>query len=236
VAVINADENFATIWRRLAREHTILEFAVDTPAAIRAQWQANQFGSQIDVSTPRGNFSASLQVPGLHNVRNALAATTAAIALGVAAEKIGRGLEKFSGVAGRLQRKPALQGASIIDDSYNANPASLRAAIEVLVLAPGKKILVLGDMGELGMDAAKLHAEMGTEARTLGVNKLFALGELSLFAVQEFGTGASHFDTIEALLSHLKTELDPETTVLVKGSRFMKMERVVKELNRIESP
>jgi UDP-N-acetylmuramoyl-tripeptide--D-alanyl-D-alanine ligase len=236
VAVINADENFAPMWRTLAGEHAVLEFAVDTPAAISAQWQANQFGSHMVVSTPRGTFSASLQVPGLHNVRNALAATTAAIALGVAAEKIGRGLEKFTGVAGRLQRKPAVRGASIIDDSYNANPASLRAAIEVLALVPGKKILVLGDMGELGMDAAKLHAEMGTEARQLGVNKLFALGELSRYVVQEFGKGASHFDTIEELLKALKTELDKETTVLVKGSRFMKMERVVKELTNIDTP
>ena len=230
IAVINADDDFAPMWRGLAAGHTIIEFAVDAPVAINARWQAQNFGTLIDVRTPAGNFSANLQVPGIHNVRNALAATAAAVALAVPPALIAAGLEKFSGIAGRLQRKPALCGATLIDDSYNANPASLRAAIKVLVQAQGKKILVLGDMGELGMDAARLHADMGAEARELGVNKLFALGELSGYAVKEFGAGAQHFQRIEDLLEALKPELDADCTVLVKGSRFMKMERIVKEL------
>lgn len=230
VAVINADENFAPMWRELAKGNNIIEFAINAPAAIKAQWQASNFGSHIEVKTPAGPFLANLQVPGIHNVRNALAATAAAIALAVSPAKIAVGLGKFSGVAGRLQRKPALLGATVIDDSYNANPASLRAAMEVLAQAKGKKILVLGDMGELGMEAAKLHAEMGAEARELGVNKMYAIGELSNFAVQEFGIGALHFDELEDLMQSLKTQLDTNTTILVKGSRFMKMERVVKEL------
>jgi UDP-N-acetylmuramoyl-tripeptide--D-alanyl-D-alanine ligase len=230
VAVINADEDFAPMWRELAAGHTIIEFGVGEAAAVHAQWQAHNFGSRIDARTPQGDFTADLCVPGIHNVRNALAATAAAVALNVSPEIIADGLEKFSGVSGRLQRKPTLSGATVIDDSYNANPASLRAAISVLTQAAGKKILVLGDMGELGIDAARLHAEMGAEAREMGVNKLLALGELSAYAVKEFGAGAQHFQRIEDLLEALKPELDADCTVLVKGSRFMKMERVVKEL------
>lgn len=230
VAVINADEDFAPMWRELAAGHTIIEFGVDEAAAVHAQWQPQNFGTHIAARTPKGDFTADLCVPGIHNVRNALAATAAAVALNVPPEIIAAGLEKFSGVSGRLQRKPALSGATVIDDSYNANPASLRAAISVLTQAAGKKILVLGDMGELGIDAARLHAEMGAEARELGVNQLLALGELSAYAVKEFGADAQHFQRIEDLLEALKPELDADCTVLVKGSRFMKMERVVKEL------
>lgn len=230
VAVINADENFAPMWRVLAGSHTVIEFAIEARAAVRAQTRLRDFIQLVDVQTPLGNFAAQLHVPGIHNVRNALAATAAAIALQVPPAVIAAGLEKFSGVAGRLQRRAALQGAMVIDDSYNANPASLRAAIQVLVQASGKKILVLGDMGELGIEAARMHAEMGAEARKLGVNKLFALGELSSYAVKEFGAGAQHFGCIEDLLEALKPELGKNSTVLVKGSRFMRMERVVKYL------
>lgn len=230
VAVINADEDFAPMWRELAAGHTVIEFGVGEAAAVHAQWQPQNFGTHIAARTPKGDFTADLCVPGIHNVRNALAATAAAVALNVPPEIIAAGLEKFSGVSGRLQRKPALSGATVIDDSYNANPASLRAAISVLTQAAGKKILVLGDMGELGIDAARLHAEMGAEAREMGVNQLLALGELSAYAVKEFGAGAQHFQRIEDLLEALKPELDADCTVLVKGSRFMKMERVVKEL------
>ena len=229
-AVISADEKFATMWRVLAGSHPLIEFALEAPAPIKAKVQVLDYIQLIDVVTPLGNFSAKLHVPGLHNVRNALAATAAAVALKVSPAAMAAGLEKFSGVAGRLQRRPALQGATVIDDSYNANPASLRAAIQVLVQASGKNILVLGDMGELGIEAAKMHAEMGVEARELGVNKLFALGELSRYAVKEFGAGAQHFESIEDLLEALKPALEKGCTVLVKGSRFMKMERVVKEL------
>lgn len=229
-AIINADENFAPMWRVLAGAHPMIEFALNAQAPVKAEVQTNDFIQFIKVKTPTGDFSATLHVPGLHNVHNALAATAAAIALKVPPAKIAAGLEKFSGVAGRLQRLAALQGAVVIDDSYNANPMSLHAAIEVLIQAAGKKILVLGDMGELGIEASRMHAEMGAEARRLGVNKLYALGELSSYAVKEFGAGAQHFQTIEELTEVLKAELGKDCTVLVKGSRFMKMERVVKEL------
>ncbi len=230
VVIINADEKFAPMWRVLAGNHTSIEFAVETPAAVSCTWQVTGFVTHIEAQTPAGNFAVNLHVPGKHNVLNAMAATAAAIALDIAPGVIAAGLDKFSGVAGRLQCKPALNGAIVIDDSYNANPASLLAAIQVLTQVSGKKILVLGDMGELGIEASTMHKEMGLKARELGVDKMFALGELSRYAVNEFGAGAQHFESIEALLDVLLLELDKNCTVLVKGSRFMKMERIVKEL------
>jgi UDP-N-acetylmuramoyl-tripeptide--D-alanyl-D-alanine ligase len=181
----------------------------------------------LDVTAPQGIFTADLQVPGAHNARNALAATAAAIALNIPLETIAIGLQKFRGVPGRLQRKSALHGAVLIDDTYNANPASVRAAISVLAQANGKRILVLGDMGELGGDARKFHKDIGAEARSAGIEILYALGTLSETAVSAFGSGARHFESVEDLQSALEKELDANTTALVKGSRFMKMERVV---------
>ena len=229
-AVINADDVHAPLWRGLAGAHPLLEFGLDPQADVCGTWQPHHFGLQLDVRTPQGNFTTVLKVPGAHNARNALAATAAAIALNVPLEKIVAGLEKFSGVAGRMQLKVARHGATLIDDTYNANPASLRAAISVLAQAKGTRVLVLGDMGELGDDAATFHAEIGSEVRRAGIEKLYALGALSGNAVREFGSGARHFERIEDLQNALEKELDANTTVLVKGSRFMKMERIVQYL------
>jgi len=229
-AVINADDDYAPLWRTLAGSHPLLEFGLDQPADVSGQWQPQGIGLRLDAQTPSGDFSADLRVPGAHNARNALAATAAAAALKVPLETIAMGLEKFSGVAGRLQRKAARHGATLIDDTYNANPASLRAAISVLAQADGKRVLVFGDMGELGDNAAAFHAGIGTEARSAGIEKLLALGALSVNAVRAFGCGAEHFERIEDLQKALEDELDEDTTVLVKGSRFMKMERVVQYL------
>lgn len=234
VAVINADDEYAPLWRALAGSHRIVEFGLEQRPNVHAQWKPQNFGAQVEVHTPNGAFATNLQVPGVHNVRNALAATAAAIALNVPLAAIAAGLARFAGVAGRLQRKTALRGATLIDDTYNANPASLHAALKVLVQAAGKKVLVLGDMGELGADAAQMHAEIGTEARHLGVDCLFALGELSSYAVQEFGAGARHFQRIEDLYAALDQELTENSTVLVKGSRFMKMERVVRHCTTLQ--
>ncbi len=238
-AVINADDEHAPLWRVLAGTRPLLEFALDGVARcananqhadICGQWQPHGTGLRLTVQTPHGEFTAELQVPGAHNARNALAATAAAIALNVPLEIIAAGLQRFGGVAGRLQRKTARNGATLIDDTYNANPASMRAAIGVLEQIGGKRVLVLGDMGELGDNAAALHAEIGAEAKRAGIERLYALGELSRNAAQAFGSGARHFERIEDLLAELEKELDANTTVLVKGSRFMKMERVVKYL------
>lgn len=226
-AVINADDANAPLWRGLVGAHELLEFGLDVHADVSGTWQPKGYGLQLDVTAPQGMFTVDLQVPGVHNARNALAAVAAASVLSVTSEKITDGLEKFGGVAGRLQRKAARHGATLIDDTYNANPASLRAAIGVLAQAAGKRVLVLGDMGELGDNAAVFHAEIGGEARRAGIEKLFALGPLSNNAAREFGSGARHFERIEDLQHALEGELDANTTVLVKGSRFMKMERVV---------
>lgn len=231
-AVINADDEHAPLWRGLAGTHPLLEFGLEQPADVSGQWQPQNSGLRLSAQTPSGNFSADLQVPGAHNARNALAASAAAVALNVPLETIAVALEKFSGVAGRLQRKAARHGATLIDDTYNANPASVRAAINVLAQSNagkpgGRRVLVLGDMGELGENAAAFHAGIGSEARRAGIEKLYALGELSRNAVSAFGSGAQHFERIEDLQKALEGELDADTTVLVKGSRFMKMERVV---------
>ena len=227
VAVINADDTHAPLWRELAHGHALIEFGLERKVAVYAQWQVRGYGAHITVMTPQGEFDTDLQVPGVHNVRNALAATAAACALHIAPSTIAAGLRAFTGVAGRLQRKAALRGAVLIDDTYNANPASLRSALKVLVQSAGKKILVLGDMGELGSEAVRLHGEIGAEARRMGVDEMLALGELSAHAVHEFGKGAHHFERIEDLLATLDKNLDAHSTVLVKGSRFMRMERVV---------
>ena len=228
VAIINADDLYASLWRGLAGARSIIDFGLEKNVAVHAQWQATDYGAHILVSTPQGSLCVQLKVPGAHNVRNALAATSAALALGVPLNAITHGLENFYGVAGRMQRCMALHGAQLIDDSYNANPASVRAALKVLVQNAGKKILVLGDMGELGADTVRMHAEIGEEAHHLGVNQLLALGELTRHTVQKFGVGARHFERVEDLLAALEKDMDAETTVLVKGSRFMQMERVVK--------
>lgn len=234
VAVINADDDYAQLWRDAVKTNRIVDFGLDGRASVRANWRAQGFGVQMEVATPQGEFTAELQVPGVHNVRNALAATAAAIAVNVPLPTIAAGLKKFGGVAGRLQRKAALHGAVLIDDTYNANPASLRAAMKVLAQAQGKKILVLGDMGELGADAPRFHAEIGAEAHSLGIQKLLALGDLSTYAVDEFGAGATHFKRIEDLFACLEQHLDSDSTVLVKGSRFMKMERVVQHCTALQ--
>jgi UDP-N-acetylmuramoyl-tripeptide--D-alanyl-D-alanine ligase len=226
-AVINADDDYAPLWRTLAAGRAIVEFGLSGAPHVHGKWQPEGVGAVIDVRTPRGDFRVALQVPGEHNVRNALAATAAAVALAVPLEKIAAGLEKFGGVAGRLQRKPGRRGAAVVDDTYNANPASMKAAIGVLAQAAGRRILVIGDMGELGADAPRLHAEVGAYARACGIDRLFALGELSREAVRAFGANGRHFDAVDDLCEALQGELAAGVTVLVKGSRFMKMERVV---------
>jgi UDP-N-acetylmuramoyl-tripeptide--D-alanyl-D-alanine ligase len=226
-AIINGDDAAAPLWRTLAGAHELIEFGLNENADVSGNWQWQPDGMTLRVSVPQGLFTARLHVPGKHNAYNALAATAAAVALNIPLETIALGLEKFSGVSGRLQRKSGILGATLIDDTYNANPQSFRAAIDVLAKASGKRLLVLGDMGELGDHAAGMHAEIGIAARQAGIDKLYALGEMSARTIREFGAGGRHFEQIEELQSEVAREMDANTTVLVKGSRFMKMERVV---------
>jgi UDP-N-acetylmuramoyl-tripeptide--D-alanyl-D-alanine ligase len=228
VAVINADDAFASLWRELVGGHRVVDFGIEHEVAVTCRYKLSPLGSELTLQTPQGECDVHLQVPGMHNVRNALAATAAAIALDVPLTAIRTGLESFSGVKGRLQKKQGLHGAILIDDTYNANPDSVRAAIAVLASMPGKKILVLGDMGELGSEGERLHAEIGEQAKRAGIHHLFTLGELSRHAVQHFGPEGRRFEYIEDLLHDVENLMAPQVTVLVKGSRFMQMERVVK--------
>jgi UDP-N-acetylmuramoyl-tripeptide--D-alanyl-D-alanine ligase len=181
----------------------------------------------------RGNdgatFGIQLQAAGVHNVRNALAAIACALAAGIEQDAIVRGLESFTPVGGRLQRKQALCGATVIDDTYNANPDSVRAAIDVLAQYPSPRILVLGDMGEVGTQGQQFHEEIGAYATSRGIDTVLATGELARHLA---GSGARHFEQFDELLAALDLSLGSKSdaTVLVKGSRFMKMERVVQHL------
>jgi UDP-N-acetylmuramoyl-tripeptide--D-alanyl-D-alanine ligase len=227
IAILNADDPHLPMWREMNARRTVLTFALSAPAAVSGIWQPRDYGSALTLKLPNATLEIALQVPGEHNVRNALAAATAAFALDVAHSSIVAGLEAYSGIKGRLVRTPALHGSTFIDDTYNANPDSVKAALSVLATQPGKKILVLGDMGELGAEGPAMHAQIGLAARAAGVDRMFALGELTRESVRAFGKGAMHFERIQELLADLENELDSGTTVLVKGSRFMQMERVV---------
>ena len=228
-AVINADDQNVQIWHKLAGSRPIIEFGLSKKVKVGGSYQLNLADTEIKLKLPDGTIEVRLNVPGKHNVYNALAAAAAATAIGISKENIASGLELFSGVSGRLQQKKCQHGARMIDDSYNANPESVRAALSVLANSPGKRILVLGDMGELGDNTVGFHERIGEEARLIGIDRLFTLGELSAHSVKKFGVGAQHFQNIEDLLSAVKAVLTPNVTLLVKGSRFMQMERVVKK-------
>lgn len=230
VAVINADDPHASLWRELAAGHRVLSFGFQQSADVCGRWHAHGFGGKLTLTTPSGEISVQLPVPGEHNARNALAAAAACLAAGIPLAPIARGLEHFSNAKGRLQRKAGLNGAMIIDDSYNANPDSMRAAIDVLASLPGRRIFVMGDMGEVGETAGQMHSEIGGYAKSQGIDSMLAIGEMSVAAVHDFDGGGQHFASVEALVKALKPQLDKETTVLVKGSRFMRMERVVEQI------
>ncbi len=227
VAVINADNDFADYWKTLNMGRRIVTFGLLQPADVSASYQEHAGVSLVDMTTPNGQFSFELKVEGVHNISNALAASAAAYALGISNADIAKGLQSFGGVYGRLERKVAFNGAVLIDDTYNANPDSMKAAIDVLAKQAGDKILVLGDMGELGADADKMHAEIGAYAKNSGLSQLYCLGETSKHMVSAFGAGAQHFESPEAIAVAVKPQLNNNSTVLVKGSRFMRMERVV---------
>ena len=228
IAVINADDTYAPLWRQLAGNHQVIGFALDTDAEVSGSYAAHPTYSDICINAMDSRLTLRLPVAGRHNVMNALAAASAAMALGVEAAAIVTGLQEFKGVYGRLQYKKGRHGAVLIDDTYNANPDSLRAAVQVLAAIPGTRLLVLGDMGELGDLAVAAHTEIGAFARQSGITALYALGELSRYATVAFGADARHFDDIAALQTALLDQLTQGVTVLVKGSRFMQMERVVK--------
>ena len=229
-AIVNADDPYAASWRTQAGPRKVVTFALDHPADVHGTCTEMGFACQLAITTPAGHLDVELPTAGRHNARNALAATAATFAAGVSLAAIEAGLAEFPGVTGRLQRRPCPGGALLIDDAYNANPDSVRAAVDVLAKAPGHRVLVLGDMGEIGVSLAAFHTEVGAYARAAGIDRLFALGQSVDHAVTAFGDGAQRFESPEALLAELRPLLAADVTVLVKGSRFMRMERVTDAL------
>ncbi|MGB4468256.1 MAG: UDP-N-acetylmuramoyl-tripeptide--D-alanyl-D-alanine ligase [Azovibrio sp.] len=230
VAVINCDDAYADLWRNLNRGRPVLGFGLDQAADVAGRVQLHGLDTRLRLETRDGSRSIELQAAGRHNARNALAAAAVALAAGLDLDTVATGLANFAGVKGRLQRRAGIRGAMLLDDTYNANPDSVRAGIDVLASTVGRQILVLGDMGEIGEACAQYHDEIGGYAKSQGIDRLYALGEASQQAVRNFGEGARHFKTVEALVQALLPELEGGTTVLVKGSRFMKMERIVQAL------
>lgn len=227
-AVINADDAYAGSWRSACAGRRQLSFGLQPGADVTAtQVEVGANGMNFVLTHREQERSIRLQLFGRHNVANALAATACAVALNIPLPRIAAGLESMRAVKGRLQLKAGRHAARVLDDTYNANPASLGAALGVLETFPGRRWLVLGDMGELGPTGPELHARAGASARAAGVERLFALGALSRFAAQAFGAGAGHFVSSEDLVAELSPGLAADVTVLVKGSRAMSMERVV---------
>ena len=222
-AVMNADEPWIDTWREMSAADSTITFGTAAESDVRLE-----DGGRI--ATARGSFELELALPGRHNLINAAAATAIALALDIDMETIRQGLERVEPVPGRLNLVHTAAGWTVIDDTYNANPASLYSALQVLSGIPGEPWLVLGDMKELGTESSKMHREVGENARVMGVKRLFATGEMSAHTVDTFGRGAEHFETREALIQALRRHVRPGVNCLVKGSRSMGMEAVVEAI------
>ncbi|TYQ17155.1 UNVERIFIED_ORG: UDP-N-acetylmuramoyl-tripeptide--D-alanyl-D-alanine ligase [Zoogloea ramigera] len=237
VAVYPHDDEYTPVWDELAAGRRVLRFGLSKAAEVSCTFRANDsgttFGNEMFVTIRASNskgeeqFFVNLQAAGEHNVRNALAAVACTYAAGIALEHIKLGLDTFAPVSGRLQRKAAVNGATVIDDTYNANPDSVRAAIDVLAKAAAPRVLVLGDMGEVGTQGREFHQEIGAYAQSKGIEQVLVTGEL---AAHMRGDVIRHFEQFDALLSAVDAAVTSNATVLIKGSRFMKMERVVQHL------
>ncbi len=230
VAVFPADDACTPIWRQIAGTRRVVDFAIEADAVVTATYTLRAEGARVSMATPLGLVDVDLAVTGVHNVRNALAAAACAIGAGIDAGSIAEGLRVFRPVAGRGVRLGTSEGGLLIDDTYNANPDSVRAAIELLASFEGERVLVLGDMGEVGERGPEFHREVGAHARERGIDGLIALGPMARDAVDAFGEGAVHCADVDSVLAALRPRLGPSVTVLVKGSRFMRMERVVQAL------
>ncbi len=232
VAVINADDHFFPAWEKNLKAKRRISFGLQHPADVYAvHLEPNsEMRYNFDLATPMGHTNLTLSSLGKHNVMNALAASSAAIALGIPLEDIKAGLEAVATVEKRLIRYPGKKGALIIDDSYNANVKSVPAVMEMLANFPGRRIMIFGDMLQLGATSLEEHAKVGELAKQLGLNYFFAYGPDSQAAVQSFGEHAAHFDAHEDLVEAVLPLLNTDTVVVVKGSRGMKMENVVKGL------
>ena len=235
-AIINADDQYAGFWKSCCECKQKITFGIEAKNpdvfASRIETSSGDALTVFELITEADAIQINLRLPGRHNVMNALAAASCCLSLGVSLSVIKSGLEKVSAVAGRLQFKSGINNSRVIDDTYNANPASLNAALNVLSSCEGVRYLVLGDMGELGKTAKELHREAGKAAQEAGIDGLYAIGELSLGAAQAFGRGGLHFNSLDDLIDALSQVLNENAVILIKGSRLMKMEKVVTVLTR----
>ncbi len=229
-AVLNRDEPFFDYWCGQLEGHRVMSFGDDERADVRATIKTIMPQTTFILHTPHGDIDVELKLVGAHNVKNALAATAAALVLDVELSAIKEGLEAVTAMPGRLRVLELPGHVTLFDDAYNANPLSVRAGIDILKLSEGKKILVLGDMKELGAEEERFHAEIGAYAKASGIDKLFTYGELTQKTADTFGEGAMHFSSRANLLNELEPELNQGTSVLVKGSLSMNMQDIVVNL------
>ncbi len=238
-AVLNADDPHFAVWCARAGERRVLRFGLhDAAADYRASaiQSDGRDGTHFTLHTPTGDCGITLHLLGLHNVANALAASAAAMAAGATLEDVRTGLALVRPVAGRLCLREAANRAALVDDTYNASPSSFRAAIDVLSGFTGRRIVIMGDMGELGSDAQSGHRFVGDYARSRGIDSLWATGPLSRQAVSSFGEGALHFASLDSLIAHALGNTDAQCSVLIKGSRSAGMERAVEKLIAGDTP
>jgi UDP-N-acetylmuramoyl-tripeptide--D-alanyl-D-alanine ligase len=233
-AIINADDPFAALWRSSTAAR-VVTFGLAASAEFRAEAvslgvDAAGFATTFTLHTPSGSAQIRLALAGQHNVRNALGAAAAAASAGATLEQIRAGLAAMQAVRGRLQLRRRAGGAWLIDDSYNANPSSVRVGLEVLRDMPGRRWLVLGDMAELGEFSAESHRQIGALARDMGVERLYSYGCLAALAAESFGSGAQSYENAQALTQALTSALAPDVCLLVKGSRVNRLERIVDAL------
>ena len=232
VAVFPAADVYTSLWRELAGKRQFITFGFDVGDVQAHDIAWTQGAWQFNLVTASQTLPCRLNIAGRHNVLNALAATACALAAGMALIDIVKGLESFEPVKGRSKTSQwQIKGHAytLVDDTYNANPDSVRAAIDVLAELPAPRLLVLGDMGEVGQQGPEFHAEVGTYAKSSGIEALFTLGHLCVHSSQAFA-GARHFDSMEALQAAVVSHMPSCNSVVIKGSRFMKMERVVESL------
>lgn len=234
-AVLNADDKYFDYWRTLVEDVDVLSFGLTEEADVYAdRVELGKEGSSFRLHLPSTELNVQLPLAGLHNVQNACAAAAVATALDVAPADIATALEVVVPVGGRLEPIAGLQGATLFDDSYNANPVSVAAAGEFIASLPGQSWMVLGDMGELGDDEEALHGELGNRLREQGVDRLFAVGTLSKATVAAFGDAGQWFESMDALVGAVSEAMSPSVNVLVKGSRSARMERAVAGLRQPE--
>ncbi len=232
-AIINADDSFYDYFKEVTQQYNVISFGLNK-ADVTCSYTLNTKGSLLNVSTPKGDCNVQLKLLGKHNVINALSAIAASVAANISLEQIVNGLESLKPVNGRLQMKHGLNNSRIIDDSYNANPTSLYAALNVLHDFSGKRFLALGDMGELGENSDELHENAGNYAKENGVDSLYSFGTLAAKAAKNFGGNGFCYDKHEDMINALRNELSQDVTLLVKGSRSMHMEYVVNALTVAE--